>query len=212
MSDEQRAGPSAVAVIVDDEALARRRVVALLEGRDSIRVVAECASGSVALDAVRRYAPDLLFLDVQMPGLSGLDVLVELEADETPVVVFTTAYDEYAIRAFEVAAVDYLLKPYSDERFHEAVDRAHRVLRGERRDRAHERLCNFVETVVLREESQGSGPAESGGYLDRFAIPVHGRWMLVPSEAVDWIEAAGDLREPACGRQDVPAARHDELD
>ncbi|RMH20519.1 MAG: response regulator, partial [Gemmatimonadetes bacterium] len=110
-------------VIVDDEPLARERVRTMLTGEDDVRVVAEAADGHEAVEAVLEHRPDLVFLDVQMPGLDGFGVLASLEEDERPTVVFVTAHDEYALRAFDVHAVDYLLKPFDAERFGRALAR-----------------------------------------------------------------------------------------
>ena len=108
-------------LIVDDEVLARRRIRNLLRGRVEFAVIGECANGHEALSAIRRHAPDLVFLDVQMPDLDGFGVLEELTADQLPVVIFVTAYDQYAVRAFEFHALDYLLKPFDDERFEKTL-------------------------------------------------------------------------------------------
>lgn len=180
------------ALVADDEALARRRIVELLEGRDSIRIVGECASGPATLDAVRELAPDLLFLDVQMPGLDGFEVLARLEPEERPIVVFSTAYDEYAIQAFEVNAVDYLLKPYADERFDESVRRAEQSLRRGREERASERLRDLLDRVAPDFDENTKPSSRAGRYLDRFAIRVRDRWVVARASAVDWIEASGD--------------------
>src|SRR5262245_2899698 len=108
-------------LIVDDEVLARRRIRNLLRGRSDFSVIGECANGREALVAIRRHAPDLLFLDVQMPDLDGFGVLEALPVGQLPVVIFVTAYDQYAVRAFEFHALDYLLKPFDDERFEKTL-------------------------------------------------------------------------------------------
>lgn len=178
------------AVIADDEALARRRIIELLDGHPSVLVVGETTSGPATLDAVRALEPDVLFLDVQMPGLSGFEVLSRLEPGERPVVVFSTAFDEYAIQAFEVAAIDYLLKPYADERFDQAVRRAERALRDDRDDRVRERLRGLLDALPAEDGVRSS--ASPKPYLERFAIPVRGRWVLASATSVAWIEASGD--------------------
>jgi len=117
------------ALVVDDEPAARAAIRTLLADDSEIQVVGECADGRTALDAIRSEAPDILFLDVQMPEMDGFTLLGELEPVELPVVVFVTAYDQYALRAFEVHALDYLLKPFDDERFRRAVAHAKQQVR-----------------------------------------------------------------------------------
>src|SRR5215831_20176278 len=120
------------ALIVDDEVLARRRIRNLLRGRAEFAVIGECANGHEALSAIRRRAPDLVFLDVQMPDLDGFGVLEGLTAAQLPVVIFVTAYDQYAVRAFEFHALDYLLKPFDQERFDKALNRAVANIRNDK--------------------------------------------------------------------------------
>lgn len=185
-------GPSAeLAVLVaDDEGLARRRVVELLETCPSMRVAGQSASGPETLAAVRRLEPDLLFLDIQMPGMSGFEVLAELDPEERPAVVFCTAYDEYALEAFEVNAVDYLLKPYADERFHESLTRARRAIAGAEEGWLRHRVQRLLEHVPTAGSASTGPPGQ--GYLERFGVPVRGRWVVVPAGSVCWIEASGD--------------------
>lgn len=186
-----RAGPTQVDVVIaDDEELARRRIVELLSRHDSVRIVAQSSSGGETLDAVQRFEPDLLFLDVQMPGLNGFEVLASIDPGHRPVVVFSTAYDEHAIRAFEVNAVDYLLKPYADERFDEALSRAQRAIDSEHQGRVQERLRHLLEGVVPGADPDG--PSTRSSCLERFAVPERGRWTVIPAASVDWIEASGD--------------------
>ncbi len=152
-------------LVVDDETLARRNVTVLL-GRDpDIGSVAECGSGPDAVDAVRRSRPDLLFLDVQMPECGGFDVLEMLGSDVPPAVIFVTAYDEYALRAFEAGALDYLLKPFDDARFARALGRA------------KERLAHVA-----------SRPAQP---LQRLVVKDRDRLLFVEVADIDWIDAAG---------------------
>lgn len=193
MSDADAAVRPPLGVLVaDDEAPARRRIVELLRGWESVRLVGQSATGPATLEAVRDLAPDLLFLDVQMPGLDGFEVLARLGTDERPIVIFSTAYDEYAIAAFEVHAVDYLLKPFADERFEDALRRAERALRSRRVWELHARLEELLGGLGANPESEGS-PAESGvRYLRRFAVPEKDRHAVVEAGAVEWIEADGD--------------------
>jgi two-component system LytT family response regulator len=163
------------ALVVDDEPVARRRLRALLTSEPRVEIVGECENGYAALDATRRVRPDLLFLDVQMPGLDGFDVIELLEPSECPAVIFVTAYDKYAMRAFDVCAADYLLKPFERRRLGTAISRA-AALVG-RRDVA-ERLHALVENV------------RAGRPLQRFLVRLPGRAYAVPSGDVEAIEAA----------------------
>src|SRR5690606_1606669 len=132
---------------VDDEPLARRRVLRLLEREEGVEVAGECANGRDAADALARDAPDLVFLDVQMPELDGFGVLEEVGPERMPLVVFVTAFDQYALQAFEVHALDYLLKPFDEQRFHEAFRRARVQL--ERRESSSQRhgLASLLERL-----------------------------------------------------------------
>ncbi|HEX2189461.1 MAG TPA: LytTR family DNA-binding domain-containing protein [Longimicrobiaceae bacterium] len=166
------------ALVVDDEPLARERVRALLERYPGIRVVGECGDGVAAVAAIRRERPDLLLLDVQMPGLDGFGVVANLHPREVPVTVFVTAYDEHALRAFDVGAADYVLKPIQPERFRTAVERAlERVSSGGRRP--HRDLEPVLRQVCA-----------DGGWLSRFVVERRGRMTLLPVEAVRWLEGA----------------------
>lgn len=198
MSGDAEAGVL-TALIADDEALARRRLAELLRGRDGIRVVGQCATGRATLEAVRALRPDVLFLDVQMPGLDGFEVLGRLEAGERPLVIFSTAYDEYALAAFEVHAVDYLLKPFSDERFEASLERTMQAHWSERLADVHDHLRRLLDQVAGSGTPYGPGPAPvatapppQGAFLDRLAVRSGERLTPVDVASIDWIEAAGD--------------------
>ncbi len=167
------------ALIVEDEPQERRYLRRLLERERDVVVSGECASGGEALSAIREKRPDLLFLDVRIPGQDGFEVLSALSPEQTPAVVFVTAYDHYAVRAFEVHAVDYLLKPYDAPRFERAFRRARQRL--ERRDTlaAHQQLRGLL--AQLRSGSERTA---------RFSIRTGERHIVVRAEDVDWIEAA----------------------
>jgi two-component system LytT family response regulator len=164
--------------IVDDEAPARSVLREYLEQEPAVEIVAECANGFAAVKAVADVNPDLLLLDVQMPKLDGFEVL-ELVGGET-VVIFTTAYDEYALRAFEVHAVDYLLKPFSHERLREALDRARR------------RLSEPRTLAAAKPGDLSSAARPSGIWLTRIAIRDGAVVTVVPVDRVDYIEAQDD--------------------
>lgn len=191
MAKKGPASSELTAVVADDEALARRRILDLLEGRETVRVVGRCSTGTATLNTVRTVRPDVLFLDVQMPGLDGFEVLARLEPDERPVVVFSTAYDEYALAAFEANAVDYLLKPYADERFEESLERAAQALRLERAGDLQERVRSLLAHVGLEPDAAGAS-GKTAVHLERFAVPGSEGSVVIDATAVDWIEAAGD--------------------
>lgn len=177
-------------VVVDDESLARERIVGLLAGEPGVRLVAECGSGREALDVLRRESTDLVFLDVQMPGMSGLDVLRALGPERTPAVVFVTAYDEHAVQAFELHALDYLLKPFDDRRFAKALQRARTWVESGRMLREFAaRVSALLGDGEAPRSTAGpvSGPEEA---LDRLVVKEGERSILLPVERIDWIEAA----------------------
>ena len=166
------------AVIVDDEPLARQRIHELLAGAEDIEVIAECANGVEAIEAIENSPPDLLFLDVQMPELDGFDVLRAVGVGRVPAVIFVTAFEHFALRAFEAHALDYLLKPFDDERFGAALQRA--------RERIHQRKGGDLDIRLraLLEEMRGGR-----GYLQRLVVPTGHRSTFIRTEEIDWIEA-----------------------
>jgi two-component system LytT family response regulator len=163
-------------VVVDDEPLARERLRTLLAVEPGVELVAECGDGLEALAVLERERPDLVFLDVQMPGLDGFDVLGALDVRRLPAVVFVTAYDRYALRAFEVHALDYLLKPFDRQRFGRALERARRDLVTARGG-----LADLVEE--LRRDRKR---------LQRIVVKTEERAFFVRPADVDWMEAAGN--------------------
>ncbi|MGE0554266.1 MAG: LytR/AlgR family response regulator transcription factor [Gemmatimonadales bacterium] len=179
------------AVIVDDEPLARQGLRELLEPEPDIRVVAECGDGEDAVRAVERERPDLLLLDIQMPGLDGFGVLARL-APPRPVVVFVTAHDAFALQAFEAHAIDYLLKPVEPDRFRRALERARAQLGHEQRALVAARLDELLATLPKRPR-----------YPSRLTVRDGPRVSFVPVDEIDWIEAAGNY-----ARLHVGAARH----
>lgn len=179
-------------LIADDEPLARKRICELLRGRSAIRVLGQCATGTATVEGVRELSPDLLFLDVQMPGLSGFEVLAALRTEERPIVIFSTAYDEYALAAFEVHALDYLLKPYADDRFDEALRRAEQAFRAERMTEWHDRVQRLLADVAVDSAPRTVAPESRTAYLARFAVRKNDRLAVIDAAEVDWIEAARD--------------------
>ncbi len=178
-------------LIVDDELLARQRLEDLLRSEEDARLVGTAETGAEAVQAIRRQAPDLVFLDVQMPGKTGLDVVQEIGPEAMPVTIFVTAYDQYALRAFDLAALDYLLKPFDDERFAQALDRARQTVALHQIGQLRRRL-----TALLDDEPGGHVPAaEPPRYLERIAVDLRGQVRVVPVENIDFIAASGSYAE-----------------
>lgn len=172
-------------LVVDDEPIGRSRVVSLLGGEADIEVVGECASGQQALSAIQTLSPELLFLDIQMPELNGLELARRLKKPGMPAVVFVTAYDEYALRAFEVQALDYLLKPFSAERFRTALTHA------------REHLAQRRNGTVVGERTTAVAPKPdaapaAGGPRTHLMLKSNGRICFVRMADIDWCEAAGN--------------------
>lgn len=173
-------------LIVDDEKLAREGVRALLETEPDVRIAGECADGASAVEAIRAGGVDVLLLDVQMPGMSGLDVLRALPEESVPVVVFLTAHDEYALRAFDASALDYVVKPFSDARFRTAIARARRQVQHRRLGAAGVDLAALVDKLA----AVGEAPAPQPRWRDRFVVRSVGRVSYVPVSEIIWIGAA----------------------
>ena len=178
------------ALIVDDEPLARRTIRDLLAEDPEVAVVGECGGGAEAVEIIRERPPDLLFLDIQMPGVDGFDVLSRIELERVPAVIFVTAYDAYALKAFEVHALDYLLKPFTDERFRAALARAKsQVELREARGLAESLRAFLLGRASAQEEEASAASGRKGGYLTRFMVKTGGRVIFVNPSDVDWIEA-----------------------
>jgi two-component system LytT family response regulator len=185
--------PSIRALIVDDEPLARERLHELLDDRSDVAIVGEAQDGQEAVEALRTRDVDLVFLDVQMPGMSGIDVVEEIGADAMPVTVFVTAYDQYAIKAFDLAAVDYLLKPFDDERFEQALARARDQIVSQDANAISDRLLRMLKEQDPSLLDEEAGPDES--YLERIAVQGRGKARIVPVEDVTHITADGSYAE-----------------
>jgi two-component system, LytTR family, response regulator len=167
-------------LIVDDEPLARRRIRRMLAQHADVEIVGDCSNGREAITLIRERSPHLVFLDVQMPEMDGFAVLKTLEAESIPLVVFVTAYDQYALRAFEVCALDYLLKPFDRERFNRSLQRAKSRLQPEKSSEINQR------TLALLEELKAQT-----NHLERLIIKSGGRAFFLKTEEIDWIEAEG---------------------
>ncbi len=172
-------------LIVDDELAAREGIRHLLAADPEIVVAGECANGRDAAAAIRDGAPDLVFLDVQMPELDGFEVLREVGVERAPAVVFVTAFDHYALRAFDVHAIDYLLKPFTDERFRQSLERAKQQVRHGRLGELSQKLAALLGPG---EPSRAARPR----FLDRLLVKSGGKVTLLPVGEIDWIDAEGD--------------------
>ena len=177
-------GRRLTAVIVDDEPPARRTLQLLLAHEPDIDVVAECGDGATAVRAILDRQPDLVFLDIQIPGGDGFDVLRQLAPDRRPVVGFVTAYDQYALQAFDAHAVDYLLKPFADERFTAMVDRMRQAVRLKRVDELERRLTALVDATAPASVIHGHGATPS-----QLVVRDGRRTLVLPLTEIVWIEA-----------------------
>jgi two-component system, LytTR family, response regulator len=180
-------------LIADDEPLARQRLEDLLATEEGVEIADSVDNGEDAVEAIRRLEPDLVFLDVQMPGLSGLEVARAVGPEAMPVTILVTAYDEHAVQAFDLAALDYLVKPFDDERFHRALERARRVIGMEEVERMTRRLVSLIQSGdAPGEETSSTGDS---GYLERIPVESRGKMRVVPVEKIDYITASGPYAE-----------------
>jgi two-component system LytT family response regulator len=173
-------------VIADDELLARQRIEDLLAKDPSVAVVGTASNGPEAVATIRKLVPDLVFLDVQMPGMTGFEVVAAIGPDQMPVTIFVTAFDQFALKAFEVAAIDYLVKPFDDERFAQALARARKTIEL----REVERLTKQLATLLHE-----SAAAPKTQYLDRIPVEQRGQLRVVPVSKIDYITASGPYAE-----------------
>jgi two-component system LytT family response regulator len=169
--------------VADDEPLARERVRSMLEGRDHYSIVRECKDGVETVQALTQHEIDLLFLDVQMPGLDGFQIVESLGAARLPMIVFVTAFNDYALRAFDVSALDYLLKPFDRERFEKTLTRVEERLATRQRSEMSVELREFLGRL--------STPA-APNYISRFPVKANGEIYFVRAEDVDWLDAEGN--------------------
>lgn len=176
-------------VIVDDEPLARRRLQRFLQSASDVEIVAECGDGNAAVAAIREHEPDLVFLDVQMPSLNGFEVLNAVGMERMPVVIFVTAFDSFAVQAFEAQALDYLLKPFGEDRVAKALERARTFLEGGAKRAYQEHLAE-----LLRATGSGRNTA-------RVLVRNADRVLVVEAAEIDWVEAYGDYVRLHVGQQ-----------
>jgi two-component system LytT family response regulator len=168
-------------LVVDDEPLARERLTSLLSAEPDIEVVGQCRDGEEAVTAIVDHSPDLVFLDVQMPAMNGFEVIDAVGPERMPLVIFVTAYDQHALRAFQVRALDYVLKPFDRERFQEALQRARAHIQRDETGDLGRRLLALVKD--LRRDQPKT---------DRLVVKSGGRLFFLRADEIDWIEAAGN--------------------
>lgn len=171
------------AIVVDDEKPARRRLLDLLRCNEEVEVVGEGQDGWEAVELIRTCAPQLMFLDIQMPNLNGFGVVESVEPHLLPAIVFITAHDTYAIRAFEAQALDYLVKPFGDQRFETALQRVCRLIRSQTGRQTDSRIARLM--------ADRGGASAGPGYLTRLLLKANGRITFLDVDDVDWIEACG---------------------
>ncbi len=184
-------------LIVDDEALARRGLQLRLDKYEDVNVVGQCSNGREALTAIPELDPDLVFLDIQMPGIDGFDVVRQLQGDEMPLVVFATAFDQYAIKAFDVHAIDYILKPVDEEHLERALLRAREQLTQKNNASDKQRLLDVIGDITGKAPAEMEKWLEKGEeivrpYPEKIAIKDAGDITLVPVADIEWVDAAGD--------------------
>ena len=185
-------------LVVDDEPLGQQRVLELLETAD-VEVVGTATDGVQAVESIRRLRPDVVFLDVQMPRMSGLEVVRAVGAKQMPVTVFVTAFDQYAIKAFDLAAIDYLVKPFRDERFREALSRAREKARSKNVVQLHEQMLSLLHGGQSTEST--SEVVSTPKYLDRIAVQMHGKVRVIRVVQIDYITASGPYVDLHVGNQ-----------
>lgn len=167
-------------LIVEDEPLARERIRSLLEGERDVEVIGEAGDGRSGVDRIRSLDPDLVFLDVNMPELDGFGVIEAIGVEAMPPVIFVTAYDQFAVQAFDAHALDYLLKPFDEERFRAAVERARQILHRQRSGSFDRRLNDLLEDL------------RKPRFLERLAVKVGGKIIFIRTDDIDWIGAEGN--------------------
>lgn len=191
MTDEQKLR----VLIVDDELLARQRLEDLLARKEEVDLIGMAVNGHQAVEAIRSQAPDLVFLDVQMPGLTGMDVVREIGPERMPAVIFVTAYDQYALKAFEVSALDYLLKPFEDERFEQAFARAVKTLEVRQMGEMAGRLVALLQAGEGNAQPTAPVSTKPPAYLERIAVEMRGQVKVVSVKHIDYITASGPYAE-----------------
>src|ERR1700742_2338884 len=177
-------------LIIDDEPLARERLRDMLAADSRIDIIGECVNGEQAIESIQQLSPDLVFLDVEMPGKDGFAVLESLDPERLPVIIFVTAYDQYAVRAFEFQAIDYMLKPFDQERFDKALSRAVANIQNDKSENLTARILQTLEEMKTR-------PV----HLERLVIKMNGHVFFVKTDDIDWLEAEGNYVRLHAGKE-----------
>ena len=185
-------------LIVDDEPLARQHIADRLAHEQNVEIVGESGDGDEAVDAIRRLSPDLVFLDVQMPGRTGVEVVETLLPEGMPATIFTTAFDQYALKAFDLAAIDYLVKPFDDERFSEAFRRARRTIELQEVESMTRRLLSLLDSSQRAPDPVVS---QKSPWLQRIPVEMRGQMRVVPVDKIDYITASGPYAELHVGQR-----------
>lgn len=168
-------------IIVDDEPLARKRIQSLLEQDAEIKILKVCANGKEAIEAVNEQLPDMLFIDIQMPELNGFEVVQALESKSIPAIIFVTAYDEFALKAFEVHAIDYLLKPFENERFFATVNRAKSLIKSNEPLDINEKVAQLVEELTAKKQ-----------FIKRIMVKNSDKVFFIEVDEIDYLESSGN--------------------
>lgn len=177
-------------LVIDDEPLARERIFRMLSNETDIEIVGESGNGAEAISLIREREPDLVFLDIQMPEMNGFEVLETIVPQQIPAIIFVTAYDQYAIRAFDFHALDYLLKPFNRERFSSALNRAREQVNKKNLDERSEMFVSLLTDLKARKE-----------YLEKIILRSEGRIYFLKTEEIDWIEASGNYIKIHVGKE-----------
>ena len=177
-------------LIADDERLARQRLEDLLARESGVEIVGTADNGLAVIEAIAELKPDIVFLDIQMPGKTGLDVVREIGADKMPATIFTTAYD-HAVAAFDLAAIDYLIKPFDDERFEKAFHRARKIIELNQVSK----LSDELRALLGAGGPEGMGSAAKSQYLERIAVEMRGQTRVVQVKQIDYLIASGPYAE-----------------
>lgn len=188
MSTQKKSDQALRIILIDDEPLARQKLRHFIKKEEGIEIVDECMNGQEGIAAIRAKAPDLIFLDIQMPEMDGFEMLRALKDDELPGIIFVTAYDEFALKAFEVHALDYLLKPFDRDRFLQALTHARDRLKPPASDDVQTQLRSLLDVVT-----------QSAHSADRLMIKSDGKVLFVKKDDIDWLEAAGNYIKLHCG-------------
>ncbi len=188
-------------LVVDDERIAREGICMHLASEPDVEIIAECANGIDAVSIIKERLPDLVFLDVQMPGLDGFGVVEAVGSEQMPTVIFVTAYDKYALRAFDIHALDYLLKPFDGERFSKALGRARVQINQASGAGINNRLLSLLADIKSGQESRVESSEAKPKYVERLVIKSAGRISFLNVDEVDWIEAADNYVELHAGRE-----------